>query len=608
VDTRLRLPQRRRAHLVAAFVLLAGLAAPLGGAARAGTASNGGVPSYQHIFVLMMENHNYDQIIGNTYAPHINQLAQTYGLATSYYGVTHPSEPNYVATIGGDYFGIQDDAPYTTTTPVSHTIDGTNLADQLDTAGLGWKAYMGGLPSPGFTGFYAPSQSNQLYASKHNPFMNFADIQTNPARLQHIVPDTQLTTDLQSGDAPAFSFIAPDQCHDMHGGPSACPYSNTPGDANDNYLVGQGDAYVNSTVNAITNSSVWTRGNNAIVVLWDENDFDSTGVTGCCDANPGGGRVATIVITNNGPRGVTDPTPYNHYSLLRTIEDAFGMGCIRHACDTANVTPMTTLFATSTSTGTSTPTTTSTEMASPTGTSTSSASPTATPTGTPTGIASSTATVVATPAPTGTSTTVPPPATATPTPVCELYVLPAFTRVPRGSGQAILFTAAPGSPIMATVMTRSTYPTKAILYTTDTDNGIGLTGHLTANGTGYRYTFTADSRGFALLTFTVPRKAPGGTVTVRVTAQEPCGTFRTAASFQVVRYGHGNATSAPISGARHSQVVALRIVLPQGYRVPTARGMRRGLTRSTIKTTKDKRSVTRTMIFTYRNLSENPRL
>ncbi len=311
--------------------------------------------------------------------------------------------------------------------------------------------------------------------------------------------------------------------------------------------------------------------------------------------------VATGAATDTaGPTGTGTPNPTD------TATSAAPPSATSSATTTSTANPTETPAATSTTTptstatGTSTSEPTSTGTASPTGTSTSSVSLTATPTGTPTGITSSTATVVATPAPTGTSTTVPPPTTATPTPVCELYVLPAFTSVPQGSGQAILFTAAPGSPITATVMTRSTYPTKATLYTTDTDNRIDLAGHLTANGTGYRYAFAADSRGFALLIFNVPRKAPARTVTVRVTAQEPCGTFRTAASFQVVRYGHGNANSALISGARRGQVVALRIVLPQGYSVPTARGMRRGRARLTIKTTTYKRSVTRTMIFTYR--------
>jgi len=153
------------------------------------------LPSYQHVFVVVLENHGYTNVIGNANAPRINQLARMYGLATNYYGVTHPSEPNYVALIGGSYFGIQDDAPYSTTVRgVSHTIDASNLADQLHAAKLTWKSYQQSLPYPGYTGAYYPSASNSLYVSKHDPFLNFADIQSNPTRLQHLVPDTQLLT------------------------------------------------------------------------------------------------------------------------------------------------------------------------------------------------------------------------------------------------------------------------------------------------------------------------------------------------------------------------------------------------------------------------------
>ena len=85
----------------------------------------------------------------------------------------------------------------------------------------------------------------------------------------------------------------------------------------------------------------WSQGNNAIVITFDEGN----GTAGCCDAVPGTGRVATVVITNNGPRALQDSTPYNHYSLLQTIQQAFGLGCLQYTCDTANVTPMTALFA-----------------------------------------------------------------------------------------------------------------------------------------------------------------------------------------------------------------------------------------------------------------------
>ena len=325
--------RRKSLAMLAVTLLVAAMAvAPQVVAAQdAPLHAGSGVPRYQHIFVIMMENHSYDQIIGNSDAPAINALAQSYGLATDYYGVTHPSEPNYVALVGGSYFGIQDDAPYTS---AGHTIDAPSIADQLEAAGLAWKDYQQSLPYPGFTGTTFPGPSDALYASKHNPFMNFVSTQTDPAELAKMVPDTQLAADLQRGDVPNFGLIVPDQCHDMHG-IAAC-------NATDTQLIQAGDAYVGQTVNAIMAATFWRQGNNAIVITWDENDFSSS--TGCCASNPGGGLVATVVVTSHGPRGVQDPTPYNHYSLLQTIQDAFHLGCLQNTCNTGVVTPMTTLF------------------------------------------------------------------------------------------------------------------------------------------------------------------------------------------------------------------------------------------------------------------------
>jgi phosphatidylinositol-3-phosphatase len=99
-------------------------------------------------------------------------------------------------------------------------------------------------------------------------------------------------------------------------------------------------------VTEIMHSDVWSHGRNAIVITWDEDDYSDQGQpgTGCCGSNVGGGHVVTIVITNKGDH-VVDNTPYNHYSLLRTFEDAFGLPCLQNACDAADgVKPMTALF------------------------------------------------------------------------------------------------------------------------------------------------------------------------------------------------------------------------------------------------------------------------
>jgi hypothetical protein len=317
------------------------------------------IPQYQHVVEIMMENTSYATIIGNSNAPQINALANEYGLATNYFGVTHPSEPNYVASIGGSYFGIQDDnqfyctAAMATTDPtcagttVNHTIAAQSIADQLTAAGLTWRGYFQSLPptpapgtlvktGPNANGPYTykyPSNSVALYASKHNPFVNFVGTQDNVANM---VPDTQLSTDLATGHLANYSLVVPDQCHDIHG-TGGC--SSTTG------LIAAGDAYVGATVSEIMSSRTWREGNNAIVITWDEDDFSDAGQlgTGCCGANPGGGHVVTIVITNKGQGHVTDNTAYNHYSLLRTMEDAFGLPYLAHAGD-SSVPSMSPLF------------------------------------------------------------------------------------------------------------------------------------------------------------------------------------------------------------------------------------------------------------------------
>jgi len=322
---------------------------------------NSAIPRYQHIVEIMMENTSYATIIGNPDAPQINALASKYGLATNYFGVTHPSEPNYMANIGGSFFGVQDDNQFYCTpelantdpncagTTVDHTVTAQNLADQLTAPRRTWRGYFQNLPplpptglimtGPNANGPYTfkwPSNAVALYASKHNPFLNFTGTQ---GALANMVPDTQLATDLAAGKLADFSLIVPDQCHDMHG---------TGGCVDTNGLIAAGDTYVGDTVNAILASKTWRQGRNAIVITWDEDDFSDQGQpgTGCCGADPGGGHVVTIVITNKGNKyPLTDNTPYNHYSLLRSYEAAFRLPCLANACDTADgVQPMTPLF------------------------------------------------------------------------------------------------------------------------------------------------------------------------------------------------------------------------------------------------------------------------
>lgn len=333
------------------------------------------VPHYDHIFVIIEENQGLADILDKPFTPNLTSLSKRYGVATQYYGILHPSEGNYVAMLGGDTFGIHDDDAYfckpnnteavckRSTAPdyADHTIRKPNLADQLTALGLNWKAYEESLPSPGAADVTFPKPGDPehrpaaLYASKHNGFMAFASVQDDPHRADHIVGFDVLDADLLSGKMPAFAHIVPNQCNDMHGVkgdnvPDDCTKDNEAG------RIARGDAYAGKLVDKIMHSPVWVApGNNAIVVTFDEasHHIYPGDPLGCCAWDPtipslaGGGRIATIVITNHGPRGLQDPTPYNHFSLLRTVEDAFGIaGHLGHAGDDAKgVVTMQPLFA-----------------------------------------------------------------------------------------------------------------------------------------------------------------------------------------------------------------------------------------------------------------------
>ena len=389
-----------------------------------------GVPHLDHVFVIMMENHGYGQIIGNPNAPFTNSYALTANLATNYFAIAHPSLSNYLEVVGGSNFGVQSDnypdwhnlycmpnllsATINTDNPASpaicpiagqgidaaipaidttneaqgspgevnidgnasipaatHTV-GMSIADQLAEAGLTWKSYQESLPPEGadgvnFSDGYFSNNTNftsikptltpalgqgdvvALYAVKHNPFAYFQSVQEGyypGSSLENTVDFDSpggLYADLASGKVPAFAFIAPNQCNDQHGRGNAGAFCNY--DPTDNgtqaglnpALIIRGDITVRKLVGAIKASPTWKGGNNAIVVLWDENDYSTA---------PNNNQVPLIVDTNYGAHGLTSNVRYTHYSLLRTLEAALHLPCLNHACDSGTAV-MGDLFGTS---------------------------------------------------------------------------------------------------------------------------------------------------------------------------------------------------------------------------------------------------------------------
>jgi hypothetical protein len=247
-----------------------------------------------HIAVLLMENHEYGSVVGSRSAPYVNGLAKHYGLATQMYAVSHPSLPNYLALSAGSTFGIGSDC-------TGCSVGASSLADQLDSAGITWRAYMENFPRPCFTGASAGA-----YAKKHDPFVYYKAIVRDPARCARVVPLTRLATDERAGGLPRFVWITPNLCHDMH-----------------DCSVATGDRFLAGLVPPLLNA-LGPRG--LLIVTWDEGASDS----GCCRL-ASGGHVATIVAGAQARLGATFNTPVDHYSVLQTIEDLLGLPRLRGA-------------------------------------------------------------------------------------------------------------------------------------------------------------------------------------------------------------------------------------------------------------------------------------
>jgi hypothetical protein len=247
-----------------------------------------------HVFLIVLENHEYGEVAGNPDAPYLNRLAEHGALATSYYAIAHPSLPNYLALLGGSTFGIGEDCS-------GCEASGDNLALQLSRAGISWRAYMGGLPSPCFAG-----AASGTYAKRHNPFMYFPSIAGNPGRCARVVPQTRLDSDLRRHSLPAFSWLSPDLCDDGHD----C-----------------GVSHANAALAALAPRIVRQLGPHGLLaIVFDEGKSDA----GCC-GRPGGGRVFTVLLGPDIAPGVRLRAAHDHYSLLATLEDAFGLPRLRHA-------------------------------------------------------------------------------------------------------------------------------------------------------------------------------------------------------------------------------------------------------------------------------------
>lgn len=233
------------------------------------------VPRPAHIVVVVMENHSYGSIIGSPDAPYINKLASQGALLTRSYGVTHPSEPNYLALFSGSTQGVSSDQ-----CPL--TLHGPNLAADLIAAGLTFRGYSEGLPAPG-----SGTCSAGAYARKHVPWADFTTVPRSDSQPFGSFAATAFAK------LPDVAFVIPDLCHDMH-----------------DCSVGTGDAWLRAHVRAYADWAL--RHNSVLIVTWDEDDGSASN------------HIATIVVGQRVRPG-RYRQPVDHYNVLRTIEQAFGL-------------------------------------------------------------------------------------------------------------------------------------------------------------------------------------------------------------------------------------------------------------------------------------------
>ncbi|MFB7997846.1 alkaline phosphatase family protein [Streptomyces sp. NPDC056002] len=267
----------RTAALASAFALTAAAVALWSGVGGSSAQAAAGVPTPDHTVVVVFENHAYNQVIGSSSAPYINSLKTNGASLSASYALTHPSQPNYFALFSGATQGITDDSCYT-----PGFSSQPNLASELIAAGKTWGSYNEGLPSQGST-----TCSSGDYARKHNPWFGFSNVPTSTAKTFAQFPSDYSTL-------PQVSFVVPDLCSDMH-----------------DCSVSTGDTWLKNNLSAY---ATWAKTHNSLLLV----TFDE-------DNRLAGNKIPTVLYGQQVTPGATSATTYNHYDVLRTIEDMYGL-------------------------------------------------------------------------------------------------------------------------------------------------------------------------------------------------------------------------------------------------------------------------------------------
>jgi acid phosphatase len=241
---------------------------------------------FTHVFIVVEENEGYDDVITSGAMPYLSFLASQFGLATEYYGTSHPSIGNYFMLTVGDT--ITTDNNYST------VVSTDNIVRRLLQAGLTWKSYAESLPSVGYTG-----PDTGIYARRHNVLALLSDVVQSPAQTTHLVPFGQFAVDFANNAFPNYSFIVPNLCNDGHD----CPLSAA-------------DIWLQTNIGPLLASQQFQQDGLLIITFDEARDSDTRN---------GGGRVPWVAISAKTKRGYQSAAFYQHQSTLRLVCEAFGL-------------------------------------------------------------------------------------------------------------------------------------------------------------------------------------------------------------------------------------------------------------------------------------------
>jgi hypothetical protein len=265
------------------------ICAGCGGVSRVTTNPPPPSASADHVFLIVLENHSFGEVIGNPVAPYLNGLATAHSLAADYFANAHPSIPNYFMLTAGNLETFDDS--------FTGTVSDDNIVRALTGAGKTWKAYIESIPSVGYLGPDAGT-----YLKHHNPFAFLSDVAGSPAQAANMVPFSQLSTDLASGSLPNFVYLLPNSQNDAHdcpGGGISCT---------DDQKLAAADTWLKANIDPVINSPKF--GNSVLIITFDES------VT--TDITNGGGQVMTVLVGPHVKTGFRSSTMYQHQSLLHT--------------------------------------------------------------------------------------------------------------------------------------------------------------------------------------------------------------------------------------------------------------------------------------------------